>query len=357
LLSGFLIGIACLPALAQKPQNNSASACVRCHAAQATTQPQTPMGRAIELPEDDPTLKEHPKLTFRKAQYSYAVETVGGKTTYTVSDGANAISRPIRWAFGTGGQTWVWERDGQFYESLVSYYPALSGLDITMGDETIAPQSLDEAMGRKFTSSETKACFGCHGTHAVSGRNLTLESMELGVTCERCHAGSGAHLIDAVQGVLDSAPPKLGKLSSEQISNFCGRCHRTWETVVRGHFVGEVNVRFQPYRLANSKCFDGADPRISCLACHDPHQDLVRQDSFYDAKCLACHGHTNQAASVQPASTQSTSAPAPAGAKTCPVANADCVRCHMPKVNLPGGHQPFTDHQIRIVKTGEPYPN
>ena len=29
----------------------------------------------------------------------------------------------------------------------------------------------------------------------------------------------------------------------------------------------------------------------------------------------------------------------------------------MPKVNLPGGHMAFTDHQIRIVRPGEPYPN
>jgi hypothetical protein len=29
----------------------------------------------------------------------------------------------------------------------------------------------------------------------------------------------------------------------------------------------------------------------------------------------------------------------------------------MPKVQLPGGHMTFTDHQIRIVKAGDAYPN
>jgi hypothetical protein len=29
----------------------------------------------------------------------------------------------------------------------------------------------------------------------------------------------------------------------------------------------------------------------------------------------------------------------------------------MPKMELPGSHALFTDHQIRIVKAGEPYPN
>jgi hypothetical protein len=33
------------------------------------------------------------------------------------------------------------------------------------------------------------------------------------------------------------------------------------------------------------------------------------------------------------------------------------VSCHMPKVAIPPGHLTFRDHQIRIVKPGENYPN
>jgi hypothetical protein len=29
----------------------------------------------------------------------------------------------------------------------------------------------------------------------------------------------------------------------------------------------------------------------------------------------------------------------------------------MPKIDLPGAHAKFTDHQIRIVRAGDPYPN
>ena len=29
----------------------------------------------------------------------------------------------------------------------------------------------------------------------------------------------------------------------------------------------------------------------------------------------------------------------------------------MPKYELPGAHSKFSDHYIRIVKSGEPYPN
>jgi hypothetical protein len=342
---------ACALAMSPQQQNNSAAACLHCHAAQATSQPQTPMARAVQLAGANPILASHPKMTFRKGAYSYTVETVGDHSTYSVTDGAKTISVPIRWGFGTGGQTWVLERQGKLYDSLVSYYPSLDGLEITMGEERITPHTLEEAMGRELGPREAKACFGCHTTNAIIDRKLNLASMQLGVTCEHCHVGTSAHLLDALQGQFDTAPPKLGKLSSEDISNFCGQCHHTWESVLRDHLDGEVNVRFQPYRLANSKCFDGADPRVSCLACHDPHQDVVRKDSSYDPKCLACHAVSTQSTSA------ATRAAAHASAPACPVAKADCVSCHMPKVNLPGGRTTFTDHEIRIVKPGEPYPN
>jgi len=29
----------------------------------------------------------------------------------------------------------------------------------------------------------------------------------------------------------------------------------------------------------------------------------------------------------------------------------------MPQYELPGGHFKFTDHQIRVVRAGEPYPD
>ena len=96
-------------------------------------------------------------------------------------------------------------------------------------------------------------------------------------------------------------------------------------------------MRFQPYRLTNSKCYDAADSRISCTACHDPHGAVVRDTSFYDSKCQACH--------------------ATATAKQCTVASANCVSCHMPRVELPASHFAFTDHQIRIARKGDPYPN
>jgi Cytochrome c554 and c-prime len=351
-LARLLILIAAVSGWSQGPPGNVEKACASCHRAESQSQPRTPMGRALELPGRNPTLDNVPKLTVRKGPYTYTVETRDGEGSYSVTDGRRTISLPIPWNFGAGAQTWVLERDGHRYESTVSYYPSISGLDYTTGDEDLKPQNLEQSIGREISSAEQKVCFGCHASGAVSNGKLTLDSLRPGVTCEHCHAGSDTHLSDSFYGDFSSAPPSLGKLSTEDISNFCGQCHRTWETVVRNHWRGELTVRFQPYRLANSKCFDGADPRISCIACHNPHQDIVRDDSSYDANCRACH---SVASPAKVASTRTTAALPMA--KVCPTAKSQCVSCHMPKVKLPNGHLTFTDHEIRMVKAGEPFPN
>ncbi|HKW17273.1 MAG TPA: multiheme c-type cytochrome [Terriglobales bacterium] len=303
------------------------------------------MARALQAPETDPTLTSHPRLTFQKFGYTYTVQTTGGESTYSVTDGQQTITLPIRWNFGEGAHTWVFERDGAFYESLVSYYPSIDGLDITTGDQALTPHNLEEAVGRKLGKIEPRECFGCHSSGAISNDHLSLKDLQPGVNCEHCHTGANAHMVAASQGdAYYSAPPNLKKLSAEDVSNFCGQCHRTWETVVRSRRRGEADVRFQPYRLANSKCFDGTDPRISCIACHDPHRDLVTDEATYDVKCLACHA---------------TKAPqqAHADAKACPVATSNCASCHMPKVKLPNGLMTFHDHEIRVVRPGEAYPD
>jgi cytochrome c554/c'-like protein len=360
-LAGTLICVAAISPAASA-QGKTEAACVSCHRARSESQPRTPMGRALALPDANPVLKDNPKLTVRKGPYTYTVETHsvenhGDESTYSVSDGTRTISVPIHWNFGEGAQTWVLDYNGRRYESTVSFYPSISGLDFTTGDEDLKPKNLEEAIGREIELRETKVCFGCHASNAVTNGKMTYDTLRTGVTCEHCHAGTSTHLIDASNGDFGSAPPDLRKWPSEDISNFCGQCHRSWETVVRNRWRGRLTVRFQPYRLANSKCFDGADPRISCIACHDPHQDVVRQDSSYDAQCLACHSPaSSSSAAVSPASSTLAAKPQ-THAKICPTAKADCVSCHMPKVRLPNGLMTFTDHQIRVVRPGEPFPN
>ena len=295
-------------------------------------------------------LQAHPTITLEQNGYTYTVQTKDGKSTYTVTDGTNTLTIPIRWALGMRSQTWLLEKDGHYYESLVSYFQRDQSLGTTPGDDNIVPHTIDQAMGRELSIWEVRDCFTCHASGYHPDENLDGQKLTPGVNCERCHAGAIEHSTDALHKDLTTLPDAFDDRDAGQISDFCGRCHRTWDRVVREGWHGPPTVRFQPYRLANSRCFDARDKRISCLACHDPHKDDTHDEAFYDSKCLACHAGTASPAARSMAS--STAVP-----KVCPVAKDNCVSCHMPKVALAGGHAVFTDHEIRIVRPGDQYPN
>jgi hypothetical protein len=328
----------------------SFTGCATCHRREAASQPTTLMAQAMQVAGPNPILQAHPRLTFRRGGYTYTVITTGAQSIYSVTDGARTLSVPLQWGFGAGAQTWLFSMNGKFYESLVSYFPEVNGLAMTLGDDVFAPHNLVEALGRELGQQDVKSCFGCHTTGALVDGQLDLAAFRPGVTCEHCHAGAGTHMADAMQAKFSSAPPNLGAMSSEGLSNFCGQCHRSWSTVVTHLWFGEVNVRFAPYRLANSKCFNGTDARISCVACHNPHLNVDTVPAAYDTKCLACHASHPVASGQTPPQVQPAT-------KACPVATSNCVSCHMPKVKLADGHLTFTDHFIRVVKPGEPYPH
>jgi len=187
-----------------------------------------------------------------------------------------------------------------------------------------------------MTPREAAECFACHSTDAVRGATFHPEDLKAGVRCENCHAEAPRHMEAVKAGdVKGAAMPHLAGMTPEETNEFCGRCHRTWEDITAHGPHTPANVRFQPYRLTNSKCYDAYDKRIRCTACHNPHEEVVVGAAHYDGKCQACHGVSQ---------------------KTCRVAKHDCTKCHMPKIELPRAHHQFTDHQIRIVRAGQAYP-
>ena len=121
--------------------------------------------------------------TFSTSIGTYKYEIAG--SAYTVTDGKDTLRIPVQWVFGQGatGQTYLFERDGRWYESTVSYYAALNGLALTLGFDTIKPRTLLEAAGRLTSKAEAARCFSCHSTGAIPG-----------VQCERCHGDSASHL-------------------------------------------------------------------------------------------------------------------------------------------------------------------
>lgn len=297
--------------------------CAQCHPDEVAQFGQTGMAKALVWVADSEILRANPKMAATIGGYTY--EIAGSR--YSVTDGNETLRVNLEWAFGAGivGQTFAFERDGRWYESRVSYFSALRGLDLTIGMQNITPHTLLEAAGRVVPAGEMGRCFDCHATHVA---RTDLARMTPGVQCERCHGETEAH-------VRSGAPMrKLAKLTTEEMSDFCGQCHRTWSEIESNGPHGIQNIRFQPYRLANSRCYDAADHRIACTACHNPHRALETSLAAYDAKCMACHA-----------------------SKPCKVAASNCASCHMPRLDLPGAHQKFTDHRIRIARPNEAYPD
>ncbi|MGA2131748.1 MAG: multiheme c-type cytochrome [Bryobacteraceae bacterium] len=346
LRAGMAVQIAAIAAhgVRAAPAGGQTVTCGSCHNKEAQSQPKTAMGVGIEVSPNQELLRQHPRLTMDANGYHYEITYKNGASTYTVTDGAGALSLPIRYAFGVHNQTFVLEYQGRFYESLATYYSSTGALGITVGDDKIRPRNLTEAMGRETGNEEITACFNCHGTGGVHGEKLKLDALQPGLNCEHCHTGADTHMRAMSGGRQTPVPRKLGEMAAEEMANFCGECHRTWASVVGQHLFGKIDVRFQPYRLASSRCFLGDDKRIRCTACHDPHTDLIREDSTYDRVCLSCHdGKAVTSAGMTP--------------KICPTAGKQCVSCHMPKVQLPGSPEFFTDHEIRIAHPGDPYPD
>jgi hypothetical protein len=328
------------------------AACAQCHL-EGETQKATPMAQALELANECKILRANRKLNFQSGKYSYTITREGDRSLYQVTDGKNNITVPLLYAFGQGkaGQTYVFELNGKFYESRVSFYNEINGLDYTLGAPREPAQTLEEAAGRLMDSADIKDCFSCHSTAAVSESKLQLDKLTPGITCEGCHGAGEKHvsLMKSLTGKPKPADLKIfnpGHFDTEGQTQFCGSCHRTWTHVQLMRVQGVNNVRFQPYRIFNSKCYDFDDKRISCTSCHNPHEELRQDAAYYDAKCMACHQSKDASGSPD-----KPGPPCQAGKRQ------NCASCHMPEYEIPGSHFKFTDHQIRAVRPGEAYPN
>jgi hypothetical protein len=173
----------------------AAQDCEVCHRREAEAVTSSPMTHALTPPAESDLLKNNPELSFRSGKFSYSIRHENNQSTYSVTDGTRSICAPIEWAFGAGivGQTYIYQRDGAWYEAAVSFYPELKGLDWTPGQAERLRRNLEEAAGRKIDPAEARRCFGCHSTTAVWSGASDLDSLTPGVQCAQCHTGAAQH--------------------------------------------------------------------------------------------------------------------------------------------------------------------
>jgi len=319
-----------------------AAACTPCHRPQSTSQPTTAMARTANRTDRSEVLRGPGPLTFDSGGFHYEIAPDGAQSRYTVATGSRSSSAVLTWAFGVGnvGQSFLFAREGAFYEARVSYYESIHGLAFTPGRAMAAPRDLDEAMARRVDEEELRRCFGCHTTAPTADGRFDASRAVPGVTCEACH-GPGRRHVEAMEPAPGAHPQteifNPAKLQPEPAIDFCGACHATfWDVKLTGD-TGIAAMRSQPYRLRSSRCWNAGDARITCTACHEPHSPLVNDPQAYDKQCLACHVASGSTTSDHPG-------------RACPVKTANCVDCHMPKYPVPDMHHEFTDHLIRVPR-------
>lgn len=336
-----------------REQYAGSRACQQCHAQQASTQSLTPMANAAFRSAVGPWGQKPSAATTRLGSYLYHVVLEKNDPRLLVGSGNRSIGADIRWTFGAGvvGQTFVLHDKDRWYDSEVTSFRGLDGgLDISPAHKPPREGDLERAMGEYLAPKTAARCFGCHTTASTVNDKFDPEGATPGITCESCHGPGLAHVVAENMKLVPDARASIfnpRSLNPVESVDFCGACHTTSADVADQKLFVPSNVRFPPYRIEKSLCWGvRGDQRLVCFSCHDPHKPLVQEASFYDQRCLSCHGSGN----TQP-SDRSDTVP-----KTCPKATRNCTTCHMPKYDVPEMHAKFTDHYIRIVRPGEPYP-
>jgi tetratricopeptide (TPR) repeat protein len=86
-----------------------------------------------------------------------------------------------------------------------------------------------------------------------------------------------------------------------------------------------------------SKCYRASNGRLSCLSCHDPHQQPTGAEApgYFRQRCLTCHAAKDCKQSLQIRLEQQP--------------HDNCIGCHMPKRNIQQiSHSALTNHRIPV---------
>lgn len=341
--------------------NHADAACAGCHRAIYEQYEATPMARASGPAMDG----------LIEGSFTHAASGVGYRIFKRDGAGWLSYARPAVAAGGylngqvklayfigsnTRGRTYLFERDGYWFETPVNWYAKKRVWDM-------APNYLT-AREMPLTLPVDANCLHCH----VSGVETALPGARnhfarapftnSGIGCASCHGDASEHLrTSGKTAVLN--PAKLDPVRRDSV---CLQCHLEGETAVywRGHSLatyrpgaklfdsvayfagqGEVGPKeratSQYEALLQSVCKRASGDRMTCTTCHDPHASQTTATSaariaYYRSKCLGCHTGAKFAAAHHPE-------------------QPDCATCHMPRsASEDIAHEQVTDHRIQIPR-------
>jgi hypothetical protein len=229
---------------------------------------------------------------------------------------------PLDYAFGSGrtGLSFVSMLEGHnVVEMKMSYFPRDGVWRVTPGQKLDNPA----AAGNLGNLQQSRRCLGCH-IIAMSRNTFVPRPEFFGVGCESCHGPGRAHIAAVKAGASDLRMAALERQGGRELNELCGKCHQTQKDVEGSAMLARMTYRFQPYGLMLSRCFRESGQRLSCLTCHDAHNDVSTDPAAYVRACLSCHASSPKDAPL--------ARRGDGRGKVCPVnATSDCIRCHMPR--------------------------
>ena len=304
-----------------------AKACATCHQSIAQTYERTAHNRSTtaaspanvlgsletgknELPTLDPTL--HFRMDAKAGRMSQ---------TAVFGDPPNAKERSERIDIvvgaGRGGQTYAYWRGDRLLELPVSYWNGVGWVN--------SPGYLDGTAD--FDRPITPRCLECHASYvkpiAESAflNRFDRASLELGISCERCHGPASAHIAmhtahsagDETNGSANTGAAAsadlvdIQKLVRERQMEECAQCHGGLGKDLQPAFSytpGAAMDEFihldppdprinldvhgnQVAMLERSRCY-AESSRMTCTTCHNPHEPPKAATS-YSSTCLECH--------------------------------------------------------------------
>lgn len=309
-----------------------------------------------------------------KFKYKPVIEN--GKCVMLGVSGERKGSLPVDYVMGTGRNAYTFfsaESPNSWVDLRLSYYTGDKKWDFTPMQKP-GDRLFTRAAGIEQKGSGLVGCLKCHVTflkasapNKGSFQGVDISKSHIGIGCERCHGPGKPHL-DAVastnamsrrdqsagrapsSGVfagkterLDLKTEDFKRSSPERINQLCGSCHHNDENSRKDDPKTENGLaRFEGVALARSRCFRESGA-LSCITCHNPHEDASKNRVKNEADCLNCHSSASH-----PTSTFQKSL-----GKICPVnPKTGCIPCHMPAQIIPS--IPFAKYHNHYIKVWNP---
>ncbi len=327
--------------------------CATCHANETqsvlASRHATTFARGRDL--DPRLLSGKPLPDPGDSQVVHRFESVGQTSRLETQTTLTVYRAVIDYAFGSLDHfmTMVGHDDrGQSFMIRMSAYTSKGAVawDVATALPLHPTVDLDYLGTRLDPRDGERRCLFCHTTNFRSVQDAAgPESVDHAIGCEKCHGPGGHHLVAVQAGFSDAAIGNPRKGSPAAVNQVCGQCHGFPSSdLLSTPRTDPALYRFQSVAMTWSRCYLESDGILSCVTCHDPHQNAENNQRLNEAKCLACHA---KPAAKPPAAT----AREPLGrARTpCPVnPTQGCLACHMPRMWQKDTHSFKTDHYIRV---------